>query len=94
MREIESWARALEKERDRFLESPVPRRSTPRPPACPPTSGYRVELIVRTGRLSPDTLFVHESPKVSRLEARIDAERAARAAGWPVVGRVHQVVRL
>lgn len=92
MNDLPRWAQLLQQERDNFLDpSPAPKRR--RPVACPANERLKVELIVRQGRLAPDTLFTHTSRSVSRLEARLEAEKAARAAGWPVIGRVHQIVR-
>jgi len=50
-----------------------------------------VRLAVRTKRLAPDLEFVHYSDKLSTLEAKIDAEKEARHAGYPIIGYVIDV---
>lgn len=51
----------------------------------PYRQGYRISLRVRKYRLSAPNIFVYESSKLSRVEAEIDARKAATAAGWPLV---------
>lgn len=51
------------------------------------TPGLVVALAVRTGRLKPDETFEHQSGSISKLQARIEAEQAARARGY-IVGYV------
>ncbi|WP_163557565.1 hypothetical protein [Halomonas sp. NO4] len=53
-----------------------------------PPRGTRVRLAVRRKRLDVDSEFIHDSDSISFLEARFDAEKAARAAGYPVIGYV------
>lgn len=89
MTDLEQFQRSMEKELNQFLNPEKPR---PRPQAAPPPAGLQVQLIVREGQLKPDVVFVHDSDKISRLEAKIEAERAARDAGWPIIGRVHNIV--
>lgn len=84
--------RRLLRERDAYLSPEATRRPAFRPEA-PVRHGYRVELIVRQRGYVSEHLFVHESDKLSQLEARLDAERAAREAGYPVVGRLHAITR-
>ena len=86
MDRIEAWAREIERARDQFLDPS--KKPAPRAPACPPSKGLTVRLAVRNSRLSIDTQFVHHSTSISRLEARLEAEKAARAAGWAIVGYV------
>ncbi len=51
------------------------------------TPGLTVTLAVRQGRLKPDETFEHRSLSISKLQARIEAEQAARAKGY-IVGFV------
>lgn len=51
------------------------------------TPGLTVTLAVREGRLQPDQPFEHQSSSISRLQARIEAEQAARAQGY-IIGYV------
>ncbi|MGP9796958.1 hypothetical protein ACT3UJ_06335 [Halomonas sp. 86] len=55
-----------------------PWRSKPKP-------NHKVTLCVRKKQLAADEKFVHESLKVSKLEAEIEARKAALDAGWPIV---------
>lgn len=71
----------------------IPTRHARRHVPSPSVSGFVVQLAVRESRLSPDVLFTHDTHKVSRLEAQIDAERAARAAGYPILGYVVEIAR-
>lgn len=57
-------------------------------------TGYLIRLGVRKQRLSLDTLFEYTSNKLSELEARIEAEKAAKEAGFPIVGYVHSIEKL
>lgn len=58
-------------------------------------TGHVIRLAVRKKKMSLlDEIFEHRSPKISELEARIDAEKAARAAGYPVVAYVHSIEKL
>lgn len=58
-----------------------PWRSKPKP-------NHKVTLRVRKKQLSADDEFVHESFKVSKLEAEIEARKAAHDAGWPIVAYI------
>ncbi len=66
----------------------VPRK--PRPvPALAASRGIEVRLMVRMKRLSfLDEEFVTVVDTISELEARLEAEKRARAAGWPYIGYV------
>lgn len=55
---------------------------------------YLVKLAVRKRKLGMDDIFEYESTKISRLEAQLDAQKAARDAGYPIFGHVHDIVRL
>lgn len=58
-------------------------------------TGHIIRLAVRKKQMSLlDEIFEHRSPKISELEARLDAEKAARAAGFPVVAYVHSIEKL
>lgn len=56
--------------------------------------GYVVKLAVRTKRLALDDMFEYTSRKLSELEAKIDAEKAARDAGYPIIGYVYSIEKL
>lgn len=54
-------------------------------------TGYMIKLAVRKKHLAMDELFEYESSKISKLEAQIDAEKAAKASGYPIIGYVHSI---
>lgn len=51
-------------------------------------TGHLVRLAVRTKQLEMDTVFEHVSSSISKLEAQLEAEKAARKAGYPIIGYV------
>ena len=58
-------------------------------------TGYIIKLVVREKQMSLlDEVFEYQSPKISELEARIDAEKAAKAAGYPIIGYVQSIEKL
>jgi hypothetical protein len=57
-------------------------------------TGLVVKLAVRTKQLELDSVFEHVSSSISRLEAQLEAEKAARQAGYPIVGHVIDIQRL
>lgn len=91
--EYVDWERTLTRELTEFLHPETKRK--PAPPACvAQRETYRVELAVRMKRLAMDYSFVHTSERQSRLEAKIEAEAAARKAGWPIIGHLQSITRL
>ena len=91
MTDLEHFERSMRRELSHFMDPGKPKQKRTAP--SPPTAGLQVQLIVREGPLKPDTLFIHDSAKISRLEARLEAEKAAKSAGWPIIGRVHDIVQ-
>lgn len=84
---------SLAEEISRYF-NPEPVRK-PLPPACPSQrETFVIRLAVRMKRLAIDDTFTYISERQSRLEAQIEAERAARAAGWRIVGHIHSIERL
>ena len=57
-------------------------------------TGHLVKLAVRTKRLELDTIFEHRSSSISRLEAQMEAEEAAKKAGYPIIGYLVDIERL
>lgn len=57
-------------------------------------TGHLVKLAVRTKRLELDTIFEHRSSSISRLEAQMEAEEAAKKAGYPIIGHLVDIERL
>ncbi|WP_299311626.1 hypothetical protein [uncultured Halomonas sp.] len=63
-------------------------------PAGSPRTGHLVKLAVRTRKLEMDTVFEHVSSSISKVEAQLEAEKAARKAGYPIIGYVIETRRL
>jgi len=63
-------------------------------PGGAPRTGHRVKLAVRTKHLEADTVFEHVSSSISKIEAQLEAEKAARKAGYPIIGYVIETTRL
>lgn len=86
------------KEAEQKTRTPAPKRITKphsaRQAATSHKTGYVVKLAVRTKRLELDTVFEHRSSSISKLEAQLEAEKAARQAGFPIIGHVIEVQRL
>jgi hypothetical protein len=57
-------------------------------------TGHLVRLAVRTRKLETDTVFEHRSTSISKLEAQLEAEKAAKQAGYPIVGYVIDIQSL
>lgn len=57
-------------------------------------TGYLVRLGVRKKRIAYDEMFEYQSDKLSQLEARLEAEKAARKAGYPIIGYVYSIDKL
>lgn len=55
---------------------------------------YRVHLRVREKRIAVDNVFTYVSNKISRLEAELDARKAAKDAGWNIVSILLDIERL
>lgn len=93
MTTIADFERSMRRELDAFNEKrqqPImarPYRRIRKPQVAAP-SGLVVKLAVRRQRLAMDTVFTYVARTVSRLQAQIEAEKAARAAGWPIIGHV------
>ncbi|TDO01498.1 hypothetical protein [Halomonas ventosae] len=63
-------------------------------PAGAPKTGHLVKLAVRTKPLELDRVFEHVSSSISKVEAQLEAEKAARKAGYPIIGYVVETHRL
>lgn len=49
---------------------------------------------MRTRKLEADTVFEHRSTSISKLEAQLEAEKAAKQAGYPIIGYVIDIQSL
>ncbi|MGQ4880725.1 hypothetical protein ACOJCM_19340 [Billgrantia sp. LNSP4103-1] len=54
-------------------------------------TGHLVRLAVRTRKLETDTVFEHRSTSISKLEAQLEAEKAAKQAGYPIIGYLIEI---
>ncbi|TFH85200.1 hypothetical protein EQG41_18565 [Billgrantia azerbaijanica] len=63
-------------------------------PAKALKTGHVVKLAVRKRQLELDTVFEHRSTSISKLEAQLEAEKAAKKAGYPIIGYVIDIQRL
>ena len=89
--DMEAFERAAQQRIEEFLD-PGLKQQRPNTPIARPDPGYTVTLAVRLKRLALDEVFVHRSRSISRMEAKIEAEQAARKAGWPIIGYVVDIV--
>lgn len=79
MTELEQIESTLARELQAFDEGLPERRRAKR--IARPTEGLTVRLAVRRHRLAPDEELVHTAGTISRLQARLEAERKARDMG-------------
>lgn len=63
-----------------------PQSAADKPKAEAYRTGHLVRLAVRTRQLEADTVFEHRSASISKLEAQLEAEKAAKQAGYPIIG--------
>ncbi|MBB3189909.1 hypothetical protein [Halomonas cerina] len=95
-REIDAFLKP-EKGTEAKASRPARRTASPRPAprdAKAMKTGHVVRLAVRTKQLELDTVFEHHSTSISKLEAQLEAEKAARQAGYPIIGYVIETRRL
>jgi hypothetical protein len=70
------------------------RAKIPRPVKQRATSqriGHLIKVAVRSKPLELVTLFEHRSSSISRLEAQLEDEEAARMAGYSLIGHVIEI---
>jgi len=75
-------------------DEPTPAKAARSKPAGAPKTGHLVKLAVRTKPLELDSIFEHVSSSISKIEAQLEAEKAARKAGYPIIGYVVETTRL
>jgi hypothetical protein len=106
--ELNDFEKSIQREINAFLNPEKRsggRASTPSPQqtgkphrtreqATPYKTGHLVKLAVRTRKLERDTVFEYQSASISKLEAQLEAEKAARQAGYPIIGYVVDIQRL
>lgn len=90
--DLKLFEKRMRQQLDAF-QNPGKFRASAKPVGSAKT-GIRIILAVRTKRLEMDTVFTHESSSISRIEAQMEAEKAARKAGYPIIGHVIAVESL
>lgn len=92
--------KAVDQAREQFGKKNVSERKAEQPANQRPSrkaypdsykTGYIVRLAVRKKKIAFDEMFEFESHKLSKLEAQLDAEKAARKAGYPIIGYVYSI---
>ncbi|PXX94738.1 hypothetical protein [Halomonas sp. LBP4] len=106
--ELSEFEQNMRREIDAFLKPGKGRESKPLAPVAKPArepgrvrqpagshrTGHVIKLAVRKKQLEMDTVFEHVSSSISKLEAQLEAEKAARQAGYPIIGYVIETRRL
>ncbi|GEK48551.1 hypothetical protein PRZ61_02770 [Halomonas pacifica] len=93
--DLNDFEESIRREIDAFTQpkkTPAPKPS--KPAASGHRVGYRVKLAVRPRQLALDEVFEYESSSISKLEAQLEAEKAARRAGYPIIGYLIDIERL
>lgn len=91
---IDQFEEQMRRELEKFSTSRSKPNKASRPtrPSRPvinePTRGLKITLGVKNRRLAIEEPFTVQTQSISRLEAKIEAERAARKAGWAIVSHV------
>lgn len=70
------------------------RAEIPPPTAYAPTGKLKVTLKVRKKQLAADEFFSHTVDTISELQAELEAKKAARAAGWPIIAYVQDIQKV
>ncbi|WP_189465907.1 hypothetical protein [Litchfieldella qijiaojingensis] len=105
---MSDFEKNMQREINAFLDPKKGAKQKPHPPAATKAAkprpakpratsqktGYVVKLAVRTKPIELDTVFEHRSSSISKFEAQLEAEKAARKAGYPIIGYVIDVQRL
>lgn len=86
MTDLDAFEKGLSAHLNKLI-SPRPLRPKAKP-VTKPTSGLSVCLAVRKPGELCDYHFSHQTNTISKFQARIEAEHAARKAGWPIVAYV------
>lgn len=92
--EVDEFERNIRKHLDRFQS---PEKVKPPTPTASPTAfrGYDMVLAVRTSEQAiAEHAFPYRSDKLSEFEARLEAEKAARDAGWHYVAFYVSIERI
>jgi len=99
---VEQFEENMKRELDKFVRSTnrtassTSRETAPRArPEAPraretttPLKGLRVTLGVKNKRLAWEEPFTVQTDSISKVQAKIQAEKAARKAGWKIISHV------
>lgn len=91
---------SFERDAKRAIEAfnkPKSSAASRRPPQVkrsPQVKGLRISLAVRTEQYISNDVFTHDSSTLSRVQAVIEAERAARAAGYTKIAHIIDVEKI
>ena len=99
---VEQFEENMKRELDKFVRSTnrtassTSRETAPRArPEAPraretttPLKGLRVTLGVKNKRLAWEQPFTVQTDSISKVQAKIQAEKAARKAGWKIISHV------
>ncbi len=89
---VDQFEESMKRELDKFVRSSTaPAKPVSKPRATQtttPLKGLRVTLGVKQKRLALEVPFTVQTDSISRMEARIHAEKAARKAGWKIISHV------
>ncbi|WP_156961931.1 hypothetical protein [Cobetia amphilecti] len=90
---VDQFEESMKRELDKFVRTSTgtPPQTTSKPRAkqsTTPLKGLRVTLGVKQKRLMLEEPFTVQTSSISKVEARIQAEKAARKAGWKIISHV------
>lgn len=88
--ELSQFERQAKQRLEEFLD-PGLKKARPNVRISRPQEGLTVTLAVRRRGDILDHRFTYQSNTISRFQAKLEAERAARLAGWPIVAFVVDV---
>ncbi|WP_133154962.1 hypothetical protein [Billgrantia endophytica] len=93
-REINAFQNPKEGSKRPSRSVPAHENTKPGQSASSYKTGHLVKLAVRTKPLELDSVFEHHSTSISKLEAQLEAEKAAKKAGYPIIGHLIEIQRL
>lgn len=85
--DLTQFERQARQRLEEFLD-PSLKKARPNVRISRPQEGLTVTLAVRKHGDILDERFIHPTETISRCQAKLEAEKAAREAGWPIVAFV------
>lgn len=83
----------VQETRNTSPEEILKRFTKPKKQTVEVTPGFTVILAVRERNSICDIRFEYETKSISRLQARFEAEHAAKEAGYPIIGFVVNITQ-